>query len=231
MNGCTFVKRLGVIGAVSLASVLGSTRATSQEAILRTVPENPVWNVESYEPEKIHVYLDNRPLDGEKTDAAQWEFVNSPGFPYAGCSLPESDDFFYGLAMWDNVVAPPGSISMRQTYNRGDGPADHTGNLGDYEFYVPMALGTYFVSLQNTKLLDDSFPLGQEQPHVIVNEPVVVSYGLAFYMGCMEGPRDPNKSPIRAPAECGLYESDADGDGDTDLEDYALKTRMAFTEN
>ncbi len=171
-------------------------------AVIKTIPEKQVWIADGVTEYKVFVYLDNTGLGGEPTDGVAWKFKNHPILPFVtgSESLPDhSEDFFAGISMFMNNVAPPEQYSTRIVDVFGSGPVDHQGYLGVYKFKVPQNTtpGWYNFSLTNTALSD---PYGSPQPHTRENIQFRVMKKLKpIYTGPSSYERVANVTPYPSP--------------------------------
>lgn len=166
-----------------MAAVL-ATGIVLGDAIISTVPRDShparpfaVWVADGVTEYEVGVYLDNTGLGGEPTDGVAWKFKSHASFTFvAGSeSLPDpSEDFFAGIPMFINHVAPPEQYSTRIVEPIGGGPANHQGYLGLYRFTVPCetTTGWYEFDVSNIALSD---PYGNPQPFMEMHDPLWIA--------------------------------------------------------
>jgi hypothetical protein len=224
-----------------LATILAVSTA-SGDAIIKTIPRDshperpfPVWVADGVTEYEVGVHLDNTGLGGEPTDGVAWKFKNHPILPFVtgSESLPDhSEDFFAGISMFMNNVAPPEQYSTRIVDVFGSGPVDHQGYLGVYRFTAPLETitGWYDFDFNNIAISD---PAGEPQPFIKIKEPVYIApinpadfhyppeitrdgyidqADFQFFAGNMSGPS------YTSPA-------DIDGNGSADMADLARLQR------
>jgi len=167
----------GMAAVLATGMVLG-------DAIISTVPRDshpekpfPVWVSDGVTEYQVGVHLDNTGLGGEPTDGAQWKFKNHPilSFVTGSESRPDpSEDFFAGIPMFWEIIAPPEQPSGRIVAPIGGGPVDHEGYLETFRFVVPYETtpGWYEFDMTSIKLFD---PGGNLQPFMEIHDPVWIA--------------------------------------------------------